>query len=50
MEEQTVDAATQEPPDEAAEAWWVERPADAVAADVTRPWWETYADELERRF
>jgi len=39
-----------QPPDEADDAWWVERPADAVAADVTRPWWETYADELERRF
>jgi len=42
---------TDQPPDEAEdEAWWGEKPADAVPADLTRPWWETYADELERRF
>ena len=49
MEEQTADAATEEPPDDDA-AWWAEKPADAAPSDLTRPWWDTYADELERRF
>lgn len=50
MEEQTVDAATEEPPND--EAWWEdsEDPADAAPTASTKPWWETYADELERRF
>jgi HK97 family phage prohead protease len=48
MEEQTVDAATEEPPDD--EAWWGEKPADAAPTALATPWWETYAKELERRF
>lgn len=48
QEEQASEAATEEPPDDT-EAWWGEKPADAVKADLTKPWWETYADELERR-
>lgn len=47
LEEQTDEAATENPPDD--EAWWGEKPADAPKTDLTRPWWETYLDELERR-
>lgn len=48
VEEQTVEAATETPPDD--EAWWAEKPADAAPSDLATPWWETYAKELERRF
>ena len=44
----TVSGDVDQTPDD--EAWWAEKPADAAKTDLAKPWWETYADELERRF
>lgn len=44
----TLSGAEGQPPDD--EAWWGEKPADAVQTDLAKPWWETYINELERRF
>jgi HK97 family phage prohead protease len=49
-ETQTEPAAAEESPDEQ-ESWWGDEPdPDSTPAEGSKPWWESYIDQLEKEY
>ena len=46
-ETQTEERGSDESPDD--EAWWGEEPPEPAAKDSSKPWWESYIDQIEGR-